>query len=363
MHTDAVEIAVVVFLSQKGKEDATIRGNIAALGLAEWLIDALVLWVPIAFGRELLSDVGFSDTYRTEEDGDEEFPLAGEPIYLAAVRRSERMNRDEASAIATRSAEVTLISKYLDSEKERGTTVELSDVPAPTLRLPTRPLRTPDGDGAATEPRALFAALLRAHGLEVGVADEEGMHRSGDLRFGAMVYPTGKAPMQAQVDYIIQHPALAAGTIVESNAAVGPTWSDGIELSMKNFAKSSLHALLGNLLAPDLAGDQVSWEDWANVTGHYRVCVGPHLFTGADPVAIGPLLDALRKAFFKERIPRAVHAVRLYTGRHKGRAVSEEVLLNGELWEAGRDALEAFPWPTRTDFYSSRLFLVLRPNE
>jgi len=363
MHTDAVEIAVTVFLAHKGKEDEVIRGNLAALGLEAWLVDALVLWLPIAFGRELLSDVNFSDSYSTEEGDDKAFPLNEETVYLAAVRRAQRMNRDEASAIATRSAEVTLISEYLNTDKSSGATLELADVPPPQLQFPTRPPKAPAGDGGATEPRSLLASLLRANGLEVGVPDEEGMHRAGDLRFGAMVYPTGKAPMQAQVDYVIQHPALAAGTIVESNAAVGSTWSDGVELSMKNFVRSSLRPLLGNLLASNLAGEDVTWEDWAHRTGSYRVCVGPHLFTGTDPVAIGALLDTLRVTFSEARLPRAVHVVRFYTGRQNGRTVGEEVLLNGELWEAGREALETFPWPIRKDFYSSRLFLVLRPAE
>ena len=51
--TDAIELGVSCFLSLRGRDDDAIYDRLDALGVEPWLSSRLVVWLPIAFGRQL----------------------------------------------------------------------------------------------------------------------------------------------------------------------------------------------------------------------------------------------------------------------------------------------------------------------
>lgn len=363
MWTDAIELGIATFLSHPREPDEVLRQTLDRLGVEPWLASRLLLWLPVAFGRAALGEVTFSDAYTVEDAPGTELLASDDPIYAAAAERAKTMSRDEARVIAARSAELTAVSNYFTAEERRGRTPSFADVPLPALSLATALHPIPDGDGGIPEPRAFLARFFAALGLAVAEVPGEGFV-SGELRGDVRVFPKlDQPPLCGQVDYRFTHPSVVGGLVIESNAAVGQTWRDAVHHSLRTFMQSSLHVILATLVGPEMGRDQVSWEHWAHHSGSYRACLGAHFFTGGDPLDIAPLVDALRVAFEDEQTERGVHSVRLFTGRSGGRVLGEEVLLDGQPWEAGLAALRAFPWPRRTSFYSSRLFLMLSPNE
>jgi hypothetical protein len=359
MWTDAVELAVAAYLELPGKPEEEVRTRLSSLGLSGWLVARLMLWVPLAFGRELLGEIAFPPTYTVKGDATA-VPLADDPIFRAAALRAKRMTREEADAIAVRSGEVSVVSKYLVAASERGEDVPLEEVPVPSLELGATPPTGAD-DGGIFEPRAVFAELVRARGLPV-VARPEGGAACGDLVFDAVVFPTlSRGPMRGQIDYVVRHPRLAAGVVVESNAAVGSSWKEAVSYSLRNFAQSSLPVMLAALVGDGMGGEGIELDAWAHPNGAYRAVMGPHFFTGPDPVDVAPLVRALRAAFGQEDLSRAVHSIRVFTGRQGEQVFGEDAQLDGASWPLGVTALQAFPWPVRGEFYSSRLFMLLVP--
>ncbi|MCO4769380.1 MAG: hypothetical protein KDA24_05065 [Deltaproteobacteria bacterium] len=363
MWTDAIEVGIATFLSSPKEPEEALRDKLARLGVEPWLASRLLLWLPVAFGRAALDDVTFADAY-TVDDAPAATLLASEdPIYAAAVERAKTMTRDEAKVIAARSAELTVISNYLTAEEKAGRAAGFTDVPVPQLSLATALPPLGEGDGGVPEPRAFLARFFAAHDLAVAEVPGQGF-TCGDLEGDVRVFPKfEQPPLCGQVDYRFSHPRLVADVAIESNAAVGETWKDAIHHSLRNFVQSSLHVIMATLITPELGRDQVAWELWPHHTGSYKACLGAHFFTGGDPVDIGPLVNALRLAFVEEPAERDVHTVRMFTGRKGAKVYGEEVLLDGEPWEAGLHALREFGWPRRDTFYSSRLFLMLTPNE
>jgi|GEM_PF-1456456 len=363
MWTDAIEVGIATFLSNLKAPDETIQAAFTELGVEPWLGARLLLWLPIAFGREVLNEVTFSERYTVASAPDAPLLHTDDPVYVAAAARAKTMTRAEADGIATRSAELTIVSEFLTAETEAKRPANLADVPVPQLSLGTALPPMGEGDGGVPEPRAFLARFLAAHELAVAEIPGKGF-TCGELRGDVRVLPNfDKAPLRGQVNYIIEHPRLMGGKALESNSAVGGTWTEAVHHSLRNFLQSSLHVLLATLIKPELGKDQVAWEVWPHRSGSYHACLGPHFFTGADPVDIGPLVNALREAFANEPGERGVHTVRLFTGRRGAKVYGQEVLLNGEPWPAGLECLADFPWPARAEFYSSRLFLMLAPYE
>jgi len=52
--TDAIELGASCFLSLRGRDDDAIYDRLDALGVEPWLSSRLVVWLPVAFGRQLL---------------------------------------------------------------------------------------------------------------------------------------------------------------------------------------------------------------------------------------------------------------------------------------------------------------------
>ncbi|MDQ3034902.1 MAG: DUF6348 family protein [Myxococcota bacterium] len=318
MWTDAADLGVAAFMSMPGGDDQDIRAQLEGAGVEPWLAQRLVVWLPVAFGRRLLDGVAFSD----ECIGDPGIArLGADPTFVAAAARAARATRDEMSTIAMRSAEVRAVNAALHARPS----AQLEDLQPGPLGLVDPLLPVSAGDGGILEPRELFAGFLRAHGHEPQ-ASEGTASRVGELEIDARVYPRFADGVRVQVDFVIRHPRLTRGVLLESFAGIGRTWRDAALDATRKLERGSVHVIIAMLLDPTSCADQVTWERWPHHRGELRVCLGAQLLLyGVTGVDVRELVDALRDAVAGETLAGetlagqavggAVHAIRVFTAR------------------------------------------------
>jgi len=104
------------------EDEMLLTKLVEAKGYKTELAERFVAFMPIAFGRVVikqLGEVSFTSTYIVKEDGNE-YSLTDEPLYCLAqslaVESYENgtIGREVFSAIATRSAEIGSVNKALN---------------------------------------------------------------------------------------------------------------------------------------------------------------------------------------------------------------------------------------------------------
>jgi hypothetical protein len=347
MFEAAVEVGIAAFLVFREAQDDEVQAALEKTGVEPWLAQRLVVYLPVAFGRRLLTGATLSDLV---DDGGTLRPLADDPVYVAAQERVERAVREEVSVISVRSSEVSAANQALRA----GSKVE--DMVFSPLAL-VRPLAPAgSGHGGVPSPRDAFADLLAGHGFPV----------EAPLSINARMFPRiQERSVGVQVDFAIAHPSLAVPILLESFAGWGSTWRVAVGQALEKFECSSLHPLIAGLLDRGACHDQVQWERLEHPGGPFGVVFSGQLVLYArEPVPnLGPLVDSMKKALRKVTLSRAVHALRIYVCWNKDELVSREALLDNEPWAEGEEIVTGYAWPRPEGMWGSRLFLVLVPAE
>jgi len=347
----AVAVGIAAFLEgDEPPTDATVTARLEDRGVEPWLAERLVAFLPLAFGRRLLTGVRLSDQFL---DGPVERALADEPVYAAAAARAATADRRELERIALRRSEVDAVNQAL----HRGSRMEDLEGGPAALSEPLRP--ADPGDGGVPSPREAFGAFLAGHGFTVDGP------RVGDVEFDARVFAhsTRGTVLVGQVDFAVRHPGLAAEWLLESFGGVGATWREVIGQCVEKFERASLHVIIAALLDRAAAADQVEWESYAHPAGPFDLCLGPQLtlYAPGNAPPAGPMLDRLLAALRDVPLSREVHWLRRFTCYQDGRLQTNEVLLDGEPWAAGETIAAAAPPPPATALIGVRMFGMLVP--
>lgn len=337
----AIEIGIGAFLAGQEQGDAEVEEALRARGLEPWLVARLILFVPLAIGREMLPDCELHRMFAADGVGR---LLTDDPVWVAAARRAKRATRNERMAIGRRSSEVAAVSQFLEQYPERHG--ELGKL---TFSMPTIGVALPEvqpGDGGAPSPTLAFRKFLEGHGRAVYEREGHELMETGPLRFGARVYPRASRWAQVQVDFVVAHPALAVPQLLESFAGFAETWSDALKQTIVKFERSSLHVLIAGLLDRGECADQVEWEPLGDSQGRFEVCMGGQLQTfgsGKAPL-LGAFIDELKAALREVPLTRAAHGLRVFLA-WDGKALNVvEVLLDNEAWAPGEQLAAARDW-------------------
>ncbi len=361
----AIEVGVGAFLFGAERDDGEIEEKLVAEGMERWLAARLVLFLPLAFGRVLLSDCKLSGAYSMDGLLHQ---LMDDPVWPELQRRARQASREELSAIATRSSEVAAVNQFLAQHPERADALgELAFSP-PTLvqALVARPEGS-DASGGVTSPALAFRQFLEGHGHPV-TSDEHGVLHTGELAFGALVYPRDGAGPRVQVDFYVRHPKLATPRLLESFAGFGATWADALKQTIQKFERGSLHVLIAGLLDPTSCADQVEWEPLGDTAGAHELCLGGQLqvFGPGKPPLLGPFIEELKRALvanppWPEAAPGKAHGLRVFAAHDGTELTGYEVLVDGDSWEAGQALLEARDWRTGDEMWGVRWFGLIVP--
>ncbi|MEU7819432.1 DUF6348 family protein [Catellatospora sp. NPDC049133] len=349
MFDAAVAAGIAAFLNHPDHDEDQIVAVLREQGVADWLAERLVTYLPIVFGRYLLRACTFDPDV---VDGEGRRPLDSDPVFRAAHARAQHPTHEELKQIGLRSAEVNAVNQMPDSK--------LEDLVFSATHLPSPLPPAEPGDGGVPSPGVRFAQLLDGHGLTTG-HDAHGWY-AGELRFGASLI-THPAPMVlGQLDFAVQHPALAVDRLVESVAAHGDTWRASIDRGTAMFAESSLHVLLAALVDRAAHTDQVEWERYEHPSGPFDVCVGPQIsFFAQDIPPAGDAFGAVLTALHAVPLSRQAHGLRVFLCYQNGRLITNEVLLDNEPCPAGMATVPEQRDDLPQQMAAFRIFAMLVP--
>ncbi|MFO0610363.1 MAG: DUF6348 family protein [Polyangiales bacterium] len=360
MRADAIELGVACFLAHPGASDDAVVNHLLTAGVAPWLAERLVTWLPVAFGRALYPQVHWPPEYVTLPRGDRH-RLDDDAVYRAAALRAKRMSRDEAYAIAARSGGVRAVNAHLTKSPpaEHEALLARLVLNPPALGAPLPPVEP--GDGGVPEPRVALSALLAAHGVAASPTPD-GALRVGERTFEARVFPSWThGEVSGQVDFVASGPGIASGRVCESLATSGARWADVVDDAVALFEEGVAPPLLAALCGAGGASRAAPFThptagSFALHCGNVQALYGP-----AEPEAMEELLDQLCARLPGEAITREAHALRAFVFVHEGRLEVAEVLLDNEPWAAGEALARANPWPPHGFTWALRVFAMLSP--
>ncbi|BCY12842.1 DUF6348 family protein [Actinoplanes sp. L3-i22] len=353
MFDEAVVVGVTAFCEgAAAPSGAEVKEKLVNGGLEPWLASRLTYFLPLAFGRRVLGGVEVDETFL---DGETRRRLDRDPVYRAAAERALIADEAEIARIAGYSSEVAAVSQALQSGAELAK-LRLGPV---ALDEPLPPVGT--GSGGVPSPASVFAHWMAAYGVTIG--DDL---RLGDAEFQATLAahprPTPELVV-AQVNFAVNHPALARPWMVESCVGVAPTWKEAIFQTLAMFERAVAYPMIAALLDRSAAGENVHVERYSHPAGEFELLLGAQvdLFATEPVPSAEPLFDRLLAQLKDVPLSRAVHALRFFTAHQDGQMLTNEVFLDGEPWETGMKVSAAAPAPLPTGPVGVRVFAFLVP--
>jgi hypothetical protein len=171
---------------------------------------------------------------------------------------------------------------------------------------------------------------------------------------------------QVQVDFAVESPRLAGVPFLDSFAGVGDSPENAQQSAAGKFLQGSFHVLVEALTSHDCDAAPVEWEDWKGPVRRWRACSGPLLLVASREGAriegfqdFFPQLNAL----FREQMAVGPHWLRVFLGALDGKHMGSEVLVDGEVWPAGQQLLDAQTWNYPAGYASLRHLLIALPAE
>jgi hypothetical protein len=353
MFDEAVLVGVTAFCAgAEPPPGEAVQESLLGGGVEPWMAERLMIFLPLAFGRRVLAGVKVADEF---VDGATPRRLADDPVFAAATRIAQLAGQAETARIAGYSHEVAAVGQAL---RDGAKAEDLALGPI-TLDEAMPPLGS--GSGGVPAPSKIFAHWMAAYGVALG----EDL-KLGPAEFRATLTPHPRpAPelVVAQVNFAVNHPALARPWMVESCVGAAPTWREAIFQSLAMFERAVAYPMIAALLDRGTAGDNVHIERYAHPGGEFELLLGAQLdLFATEPVpSAEPLLDQLLTALKDVPLSRAVHALRFFTAHQDGRLLSNEVFLDGEPWETGMKVAASADAPLPAGPVGVRVFAFLVP--
>ncbi len=152
--------------------------------------------------------------------------------------------------------------------------------------------------------------------------------------------------------------------IDETFAGPGRDGGERMKKALHTFASGTLHVLLAALWG---SGDNhhVTTEKWSWSGKSWTVYLGDLLVgTSTSETVDHPpdLMDIIERQLKGLDLSSELHWLRVFYGNIGNGTTQTEALLDNETWPAAETAIAAANWQTSPQFYSTRHFLILKPE-
>jgi hypothetical protein len=208
-------------------------------------------------------------------------------------------------------------------------------------------------------------AAFEAHGIAAAANDGALLIQDG-LVLEPRVFQRGsvRGTVQVQVDFSIESPRMNGIPFLDSFAGVGDTAESAEKSAVLKFLQGSFHVIAAALTRHSCDDGQVEWDDWTGPAHAWRVCAGPVLLLNTRE---GARIDGFSEFFpqltelFCAGMPEGPHWMRVFLGTLDGKHTGSEVLVDGQVWAAGQQLLDAHPWVYPPGYASFRHLLIALP--
>jgi hypothetical protein len=204
----------------------------------------------------------------------------------------------------------------------------------------------------------VFAQFFHGHGLDVSLVKGWIVADDGCLIAQARILPNSHAPDRHLVQLDLEVRSRDDVTILESIAGFGHTPREAVVDAIKAFAAGSFHVIFSAL-----SGKRCSHCETTNwmINGLDRnVFLGPVTRRGSDEI----LGDAgwfpfVTAEIRKLSLPRGTHSIRFYHADGPELTITE-FLIDGMPNAESEARLAKYAWTPTPNFYSVRLFLIIK---
>ncbi|MDQ2772770.1 MAG: DUF6348 family protein [Bacteroidota bacterium] len=207
-------------------------------------------------------------------------------------------------------------------------------------------------------------ALFNGHGIATMPLDQKFLLVSKQLalvesRVNQQEFPNG---VSSRLDVSL---TIKDQVIIECFGDVGDTAETAIDNNLQNFARNSLHIIIGALQNVQ-EDDQFDVEQW-NVNEHtWRVYCGNYGLKsiGNKPIHIpAELFTRIEGIIHNLPLSKEYHWFRFFFSCNNSKISAAEFLYDNEVFEEATQELINLDWQLTPEFYSVRLFLVLRRQD
>jgi len=211
------------------------------------------------------------------------------------------------------------------------------------------------------DANAQLQALFHGHGLATIPLEHKFLLVAKQLALvestvSKQVFPNG---VSSRLDVSI---TVRERVIIECFGDVGDTAEEALANNLQNFARNSLHLIIGALqdIEQDEQFDIEQWETngftWKVYTGNYGV-----KSIGNKPVHIpAELFTRIEGIIRALPLSKEYHWFRFFLSCNDAEITAAEFLYDNEVFDEAVQELINLDWQLTEDFYSVRLFLILR---
>ncbi len=201
--------------------------------------------------------------------------------------------------------------------------------------------------------------LFKNHGVDCSVEENEIFFNKEQIRVKIYCLERNSDSNQTilQLDVLIYY---GINPIVESFAGVGKDFETANVDAFENFTRNSFHAILSAFFTPKY-DEQIQKYNWIINDKQFDVYINNIGLRG--DVENDSILDwfnqfevEIKNLEFEE----GVHWIRLYYAQQHDKTISCEVLLDNEPCLSILPKAEKFDWHRQEEFYSVRVFMVLK---
>jgi hypothetical protein len=204
-------------------------------------------------------------------------------------------------------------------------------------------------------------ALFNSHGIDTIPLDQKFLLVTKQLatvrtNITQQEFPTG---FSSRLDLVF---TIKGRELIECFGDVGETREEAIANNLQNFAQNSLHVIVGALQDAQ-EDEQITIEEW-EINGHsWQVFCGNYGMksSGGQPLQLPSELFSQLEAIIKALpLTQDYHWFRFFFACNDSEISAIEFLHDNEMDEAAEQQMSELPWQLTPDFYSVRLFLMLK---
>jgi len=204
--------------------------------------------------------------------------------------------------------------------------------------------------------------LFEGHGLETEATENSRYFAVGGVAVGVEAFDVSQTTTGWSCQMDVRVVLRDGQVLVESFSGIGADPGEMFEDALKYFTASSFHVILKALIIDGGPDEQVDVETWLIDGIPYRAFIGGVTSRGTPPDGAPPTswVPAFESAIRAAAFDAETYWIRLYYAQMEHKSMAVEILVNNESSLPLQQRIEAYPWPHVAQFYSARLFLILR---